>query len=254
MILTVDVGNTNVVFGGYKGDRLVFTSRMDSVVSRMEDQYAVSICDMLKLYEYSPEAVDGAIISSVVPPITSQLKRAIEKLCGCKVMVVSPGMKTGLNIKIDDPSTLGSDLVCVAVAGKNLYQMPCIIVDLGTANKIIALDKSSALLGGVIAPGIKISMEALSAKTASLPIIGLEPVDKVIGTNTVDCMRSGILTGCACMIDGMIERFEEQFGAKATVVATGGYSSVIAPMCKKQMILNQNLIFEGLHIIYEKNK
>lgn len=253
MILTVDVGNTNIEFGGFKGDALIFTSRMDTRVSRMEDQYAINICDILKLYEYSAEAVDGAIISSVVPPVTGQIKRAIEKLCGCKVMVVSPGIKTGLNIKIDDPSILGSDIACVSVAAKSLYPMPCITVDLGTANKIFAMDKKGALLGGVISQGIKLSFEALTAKTAALPLVSAEPPERVVGTNTIDSMRAGIITGTACMLEGMIERFEEQIGT-ATVVATGGYASLVEPICRRKMILNPRLVLEGLHIIYEKNK
>ena len=141
---------------------------------------------------------------------------------------MSPGIKTGLNIKIDDPSVLGSDLVCGGVAAKNKYPLPCIFIDVGTCLKIFVLDKSGAILGGAIAPGPRLSFEALSGKTASLPLIGAESVKKMIGTNSPDSMRAGVIGGIACMIDGMIERYEEELGEKATIVATGGYASLIA--------------------------
>ncbi len=253
MILAVDVGNTNIVFGGYDGDRLQFISRMSTQVSRMEDQYAIRLKDILSLYGFTPDTVDGCAISSVVPPVTEPLAKGISKLCGVKPLVVSPGVKTGLNIKIDDPSILGSDLACAAVAAKSKYPMPCIFIDIGTCLKIFALDKTGALLGGAIAPGVRLSFEALSSKTASLPLIGAQPVEKIIGTNSPDSMRAGVITGMACMVDGMIERYEEILGEKASIVATGGYSSLIAPLCKRSTELNPDLVLEGLRIIYNKN-
>jgi type III pantothenate kinase len=254
MILAVDVGNTNIVFGGYVGEELKFISRLNTQVSRMEDQYAIKLRDILSLYGHSEKEIKGCIISSVVPPITTHLSRGIEKLCKVKPLVVSPGIKTGLNIKIDDPSILGSDLACAAVAAKNKYKMPCIFIDIGTCLKIFALDKEGALLGGAIGPGVKLSFEALSSKTASLPLIGAQPVEKVIGTNSPDSMRAGVITGTACMIDGMIERYEEVLGEKATVVATGGYSALVTPLCKREMELDSDLVLEGLRIIYNKNQ
>lgn len=254
MILAVDVGNTNIVFGGFVGEELKFISRLSTQVSRMEDQYAITLKDTLQLYGFSHNEVTGCIISSVVPPITAQLERGIQKLCNVKPIVVSPGIKTGLNIKIDDPSILGSDLACAAVAAKSKYKMPCIFVDIGTCLKIFALDKTGALLGGAIAPGIRLSFEALSSKTASLPLIGAEPVEKIIGTNSPDSMRAGVITGTACIIDGMIERYEEILGEEASLVATGGYSALIAPICRRNIALDPHLVLEGLHIIYKKNQ
>lgn len=257
MILTVDIGNTNMEYGAFgEKDELIFESRVATDQYRMCDEYAISLADILNMYGCTPDMVEGAIISSVVPPTTEQVKAAIEKVCKCRVMVVSPGMKTGLNIKIDDPSTLGSDLAAVAVGAKALYPLPVIIVDLGTATKVLAVDKSGAFLGGIIAPGVKISSEALAKKTAALPLIGInsEPIRHVIGTNTTDCMRAGLLVGTACMVDGLIERFEEELGMSATVVATGGFSTSIQPLCRKEIIVNRDLIQVGLLEMYRKNK
>ena len=227
-------------------------SRLDTVSSRMEDQYAIIISDVLRLYGVSEQKIKGAILSSVVLSVTVQIRKAVKKLLNIDLMVVGPGLKTGLNIKIDDPSSLGSDLACGAVAAKHLYPLPCIIIDLGTATKLFALDKDGAMRGGVILPGINISLESLSEKTAALPLISPEPVDKLIGTNTIDSMRSGILNGTACMLDGLIERFEEEIGP-SYVCATGGYSSLIRPYCKKEFTVNQELVLTGLRVIYEKN-
>lgn len=257
MILTIDVGNTNTVFGGFDGDeKLVFESRISTDRFRMADQYAIMLADILRLYEVNAKEISGAVLSSVVPPVTTQLKDAVEKICGCRVMTVGPGLKTGLNIKIDDPSSLGADMAAVAVGAKEHYPLPAIVIDLGTATKILAVDKTGAFIGGIIAPGVKISAEALAAKTAALPLIGVtnEPIRKVIGTNTIDCMRSGLLKGTACMLDGMIESFESEIGEKCTVVATGGFSSTIKPLCKTEFILDEHLILIGLLEIYKKNK
>lgn len=257
MILTIDVGNTNTTFGCFdEGGALVFESRISTDIYRMQDQYAVSLADILRLYDIDRESVSGAVLSSVVPPVTAQIKPAVEKICKCRVMTVGPGLKTGLNIKIDEPASLGADIAAVAVGAKEYYALPAIVVDLGTATKVLAVDKTGAFIGGIIAPGLKISAEALSAKTAALPLIGVsgEPLKRVIGANTIDCMRSGLLYGHAFMLDGMIESFEKEIGEKCTVVATGGFSSVIRPLCKTDFILDENLILKGLLAIYRKNE
>lgn len=257
MILTIDVGNTNTTFGCFdEGGTLVFESRISTDIYRMQDQYAVSLADILRLYDIDRESVSGAVLSSVVPPVTAQIKPAVEKICKCRVMTVGPGLKTGLNIKIDEPASLGADIAAVAVGAKEYYALPAIVVDLGTATKVLAVDKTGAFIGGIIAPGLKISAEALSAKTAALPLIGVsgEPLKRVIGANTIDCMRSGLLYGHAFMLDGMIESFEKEIGEKCTVVATGGFSTVIEPLCKTDFILDENLILKGLLAIYRKNE
>ena len=257
MILTIDVGNTNTVIGGFdEEEKLVFQSRISTDHFRMEDQYAIIFADILRLYGIDADSITGAVLSSVVPPVTVQIKPAVEKVCGCKTLTVGPGVKTGLNIKIDEPASLGADMAAVAVGAKEHYTLPAVVIDLGTATKVLAVDKSGAFIGGIIAPGIKISAEALAAKTAALPLISVtsEPIPHVIGKNTIDCMRSGLLYGNAFMIDGMIERFESEIGEKCTVIATGGFSSVIKPLCKYDFILDDSLILKGLLAIYKKNK
>lgn len=254
MLLTADVGNTNIVFtvfGGKNGNEISAVSRINTDSSRMADQYAVTIKDIINLYGIQHSDIKGAVISSVVPPVTSQLKSGIEKLCGISVMTVSPDTETGLDMQIDEPRTLGSDLICGAVAAKNMYPSPCIIIDLGTVTKIMALNKNGALIGGVFFPGIRVSLEALSSSTAALPLIIAEKAEKVICANTADCMRSGILNGMACMLDGMINRFEKEIG-KSTAVITGGHANQIESHLERKIILNPHLVSQGLKIIYER--
>lgn len=252
MLLAIDVGNTNIVIGVFDGDKTALESRIDTNPSRMADQYAMTFMDILELYKIELASISGAIISSVVPPVTQQIKRAVKTLFGLDALVVGPGVKTGLNIAIDDPSTLGADMVCVAVAAKAKFRLPCIIIDLGTANKILALDRNGSFLGGAISPGIKMSFEALSAGTAALPLISEGAIGNIIGSNTVDSMRTGVVVGTACMIDGIVERYEEKTGA-ADVIVTGGLAEVVAPYCKHKMTLDSHLIMTGLRLIYEKN-
>jgi len=254
LIFTVDVGNTNIVLGAFAGDELVFTSRVATEAFKMEDQYAIEFSDIIKLYGYTPEDFEGAIISTVVPPLTTILKSAVKKLLKCKVIVVGPGIKTGLNIKIDNPAILGSDLVCAAVGAMQKYKPPMIIFDLGTATTISAIDKSGAFLGGSILPGVKVSLQALSNSTAQLPHINTElEGDTVIGANTIDSMKSGIVLGTAAMMDGMIDRYKEVLGEDATVLATGGLAQSVACHCRRELVIAPDLISDGLYVIYKKN-
>ena len=254
MVFTVDVGNTNIVLGAYKDDKLVFTSRVATEASKMEDQYAIEFADIIKLYGYNPSDFDGAIISTVVPPLISVLKGAVKKLFNCKVIVVGPGVKTGLNIRIDNPGTLGSDLVCAAVGAMKKYMPPMIIFDLGTATTITAIDKTGALIGGSILPGVRASLNALSSSTAQLPHIDTELEGNiVIGANTIDSMKSGIVLGTASMMDGMIDRYKEILGEKTTVLATGGLAPSIACHCRREVTIDSDLLSDGLYILYKKN-
>lgn len=252
MILTVDIGNTNIVFGIFDGDKVALESRMDTDKNRMADQYAVTLAQLFNLYGLNISDIEGAVISSVVPPVSDQLKAAVKRVFGVEPVIVGAGVKTGLNILIDDPSTLGADLACGGAAARELYPLPCIVIDLGTASKVYAVNKDGAFIGGIIAPGIKISLEALASGTMSLPMISLEGKTNVIGTNTVDCMRSGILYGHAGMLDFFIDSFQEQLG-KSTVVVTGGFGSLIKDYCRNDFIIDKQLVLKGLKIIYEKN-
>ena len=253
MILTIDIGNTNIVFGVFDGDKLVFESRADTNSHRMADQYSVIITQVFGLYGVDMKEIDGVVISSVVPPVSDQIKLSVQRLFNVTPLMVGAGVKTGVDIRIDDPSTLGADLACGAAAAKELYPLPCIVIDLGTATKVFAVDKNGAMIGGIIAPGVKISLEALAGSAAALPMISLEGHAPVVGKNTVDCMRSGALYGHAGMLDSFIDRFQEELGA-ATVVATGGFIHVLKDYCKHEFIVNPQLVMDGMRIIYNKNK
>jgi type III pantothenate kinase len=257
MLLTVDAGNTNTIFTVFADESAahlpVFESRINTDPARMADQYAITMMDILKLRGVPKESIKGAIISSVVPPVTAQVKLAVEDLFGVSALLIGPGIKTGLNIKIDDPSSLGGDLACGAVAAKELYKTPCIVIDMGTIIKVMALDASGALIGGTLSPGMRLSFEVMAEGTAALPLVGAEKPERVVSTNTVDCIRSGVLNGIGCMLDGLIERFEEEIGSKCTVVATGGNSATIKPYCKRGFEFNPHLVSQGLRIIYYKN-
>ena len=252
MILTIDVGNTHTIIGAYCEDKLIFTSRISTDKHKTQDEYAVAIKAVLSLHGAN-DSIEGAIISSVVPQVSSLLKNAIKMLFGCRVFVVGPGVKTGLNIKIDNPAQLGADLVCVSVAAQNKYPLPSIVFDLGTATTISALTEKGEMIGGSILTGVGTALNALSQGTAQLPQIDLGGEVSVIGSNTVDCMRSGAIIGAAAMIDGMILRYKEILGENTTVVATGGLASTIVPHCRETIVADDNLLLDGLYSIYKKN-
>lgn len=256
MVFTVDVGNTNIVLAVYENDKILFSSRLSTDHSKMEDEYAVMFMGILNLNNCSPDNFEGAIISTVVPKLKPVLKSALEKLLKCDVMVVSvKDMKTGLNMLIDNPSVAGADLICGAVAVKNKYPSPSIIFDLGTATTIVALDKDGNYIGGSIIPGVNVSLSTLSGSTAQLPHINLnEEVTDVIGKNTISAMLSGSIIGTACMMDGMIDRYRKILGDDAVVVATGGLSGVIVPHCYNEIIYDKDLLSDGLYYLYKMNK
>jgi len=254
MILALDIGNTNITIGVYDEDKLLFVSRMATDSGRMEDQYAIELRDILDIYGVSLAEIEGAVISSVVPPLTTSIVRAVKHLSKVDPICVGPDTKTNIHIKIERPEQTGADLIVGCVAAARMYDGPCIILDMGTATTFEVLDKDKNMLGGAIVPGVGISMDALSHRTAQLPSISLQPPKSVIGNNTVESMRSGILLGTACMIDGMIERIEAELGEKCNVVATGGLSKEIVPLCKRSIHFCDTLLLEGLRIIYEDNK
>lgn len=254
MILTVDIGNSNIVFGGVDGENIVFEARIRTDVTKTSDEYCVDLKSILDVYEVEPANVEGAIIASVVPQVLNSLQSAIIKLTGKQSLVVGPGLKTGLNIKIENPAQTGADLVVGSVAALREHKPPMIVVDMGTATTMVVLDESGSLIGGCICPGVKISMDALTERTALLPGLQLDQPKRAIGRNTIDCMRSGIMLGNACMLDGMIERMEAELGCKTTVVATGGIAKFIIPMCKTPMIYDKDLIVKGLAALYRENK
>lgn len=254
MILAVDVGNTNIVVGCVSKEKVYFTARISTDRSKTEDQYGIDIKNILELYGVSIDKIKGSIISSVVPPVINPMKIAVQMVTGGEPIVVGPGIKTGLNILMDNPAQLGSDRVADAVAALSFYKPPLIIIDMGTATTISVIDSNKNYIGGCLMPGVKISLDALSALAAQLPSISLEQPKKTIGKNTLESMRSGIINGNASMIDGMIERINEELGCNATVVSTGGIAKYIIPHCKNKIICDDTLLLKGLFIIYDKNK
>lgn len=255
MILAVDIGNTNIVVGGYEGEKLRFSVRFSTDPSRTSYDYAATLDKSLEFSRVSRQEVEGAIVSSVVPPLSTALCQAVKLLCpGVEPMLVGAGMKTGLNIRIDNPKELGADLLAAAVGAMVKYPLPAIVVDMGTATKIMVIDENRCFLGGAILAGVGISLRALASDTAQLPYISLDsPVKQVIGTNTIECMRSGTVLGAASMLDGMIQRYQEALGKETTVVACGGIAPAIVPYCRTKVTLDDSLVLDGLVDLYRKN-
>lgn len=254
MILTITVENTNTIIGCFRDKELLFVESISTNTARTELEYIMSFRCMFEMHAQKAEKIDGAIISSVVPPVTEIVRNAVKRLTGKEALVIGPGVKTGLNIATDNPAQLGSDLVASAVAGLMQYESPMIIVNMGTATTLSVIDEKKHYIGGMIIPGIKVSSASLAKETAQLPEISLSKPKKVIGTNTIESMKSGLIYGNASCIDGCISKIENELGKPVkTVVATGTYAKHILPYCERKMCLNENLLLEGLRFIYEKN-
>ena len=253
MILAIDVGNSNITIGGVDGDLIAFEARMATDHIKTSDQYSVDLKSMLDLFSVSISGIEGCIIASVVPPVTNSIVTAVRKVVGIRPLLVESGIKTGLNILCDSPAQVGSDLIVAAVAALKMAKPPMAIIDMGTATTITVLDHNGAFLGGSIMTGVKISMDALTERTAQLPGISLEQPKRIIGRNTVECMQSGLMVGSAAMLDGMIDRMEEELGEKLTVIATGGIARFVIPMCRREMIYDRHLVLKGLSILYQLN-
>lgn len=253
MILAIDVGNTNIVLGCMSDSEIAFTARISTDREKTADEYAVLLRNLFLLRHFEAKTIEGAIISSVVPELSTVLQKAVEEACGPTALIVGSGIKTGLNILIDNPAQLGSDLVVDAVAASMLYPKPILIFDMGTATTLSVVDANGNYIGGMIIPGIRIAMDALSHRTAQLQHIRLEAPEKLIGTNTIDCMKSGAIFASAAMLDGIIARAEEELGRPATAVATGGLMHCIVPYCRRKIFCDDDLMLKGLYIIYRKN-
>ncbi len=253
MILAIDMGNTNIVIGAIDHKKTYFVERVTTNHGKTDLEYAVNIKSVLDIHGIPLSQITGGIISSVVPPLNMTLKSAIKKIFGFEPMLVGSGMKTGMNILMDNPKTVGADMIVDAVAAIKDYPCPIIVIDMGTATTMSVVDSSGNYIGGVILPGLKVSLDSLSSKTAQLPYISLDMPGSVIGKNTIDCMRSGIMYGNAAMIDGIIDRMEAELGMKASVVATGGLARFITPLCRHHISYEDDLLLKGLLILYDKN-
>lgn len=256
MILAIDCGNTHITVGCVGADGGVAPSfRIPTDRVETDFGYAAKLGQIFDLLEIVPAQFDGAVISSVVPSLTDVLVRAVRIITKKTALVVGAGVKTGLHICINDPGTIASDLVAAAVAAKEAYPLPCIIVDMGTATTLTVVDEKSRYIGGAILPGVGLSLAALAEGTALLPDVELQAPRRAIAANTVESMQSGIVYGTAGSIDGLIDRFESELGRPAaSIVATGGIASVIAPYCKHSMTTDETLLLKGLWIIWQKNR
>ncbi len=255
MLLAIDIGNTHIVLGAFAKDgTILFRERISTDRVATDLEYAARIRTALEIHRTDPDAIRNAIISSVVPSVTATLRQAVTKYIGCDVMVVKAGIRTGLQIMIDNPAQLGSDLVVDAVAGIEEYPVPLIVIDMGTATTLSVIDREKRYIGGVIMTGVAVSAEALVSRTSQLPHIAYEPPEHIIGKNTTECMKSGLLYANACALDGMTERIEQELGEPCTVVATGGLAGVITPLCKRQILLDEDLLLKGLYLIFQRNK
>ena len=254
MILAIDVGNTNIVLGCIDGGKILNVVRIHTDTRETEAEYTIKLKEIIYAYGMDLKSIDGAILSSVVPPVTEAIRRAVRQLTGLDCMVVGPGVRTGMNVRVDDPGTVAGDLIVGGVAAMHYYGTPAIVLDLGTATTATVIDRNGCFSGGAIMPGVKLSYGALAAGTSLLPEISITPPKKCIATNTVDCMRSGAVFGTAAMIDGLIDRMEEELGTACKIVATGGLASSIVPCCRHEIVCDDDLLLKGMWYLYEKNK
>lgn len=254
MILAIDVGNTNIVIGCIDKEKCHFIERLSTVRIKTELEYAIDIKSVLDIYHICAEEIEGGIISSVVPQITTNIKLAAEKILKKEILVIGSGIKTGLDIRLDDPAQLGADLVAASVAGIAEYPVSLMIFDMGTANTVCVIDREKRYLGGMIYPGLRVSLDSLTAHASQLGGISLEAPARVIGRNTIDCMKSGMIYSAAAAMDGIIDRIQEEMGETLTVIATGGLAKCIVPHCRREVILDDDLLLKGLLILYKKNK
>jgi type III pantothenate kinase len=255
MVLAIDIGNSNIVIGCFDRDSngILFIERLSTNQNSTAIEYTILIKNILELNNFSYKDIDGIIISSVVPSVTYTMKDAMIELTEKPVMVVGHNVEHGLNIKIDNPLKLGSDRIADAVAAIANYSCPLIIVDMGTSTTVSVIDKEKNFLGGMIIPGICISLDALTMCTSQLPKISLDSPKQIIGSNTADSMKSGVIYGTASSIDGIIDRIEHELGQSCTVIATGGLAHAVVPYCKHAITLDEQLLLKGLMIMYLQN-
>ena len=254
MILAIDIGNTNIVVGWIDDEKTYFIERLSTVRTKTELEYAVDLKTVLDIYHIKKTDIEGCIISSVVPQITDIARLAAEKILKKEVMVLGPGVKTGLNIMMDNPGQLGADMVADAVAGLASYPVPFIVIDMGTATTVSVVNDKKQYIGGMILPGVGVSLDALTSRASQLSGISIDAPKHIIGKNTIECMKSGVLYSNAAALDGIVERIEEDLGHRTTVIATGGLAKKIVSHCKREIILDEDLLLKGLRVIYEKNK
>lgn len=253
MLIAIDVGNTQTVMGLYDGEELVDSWRLSTVRERTADEYRLFFAGLLRQDGYHLEDVDGVALSSVVPSAKAAMIQVAEDMIDGQLVVIGPGVKTGMPIHIDNPREVGADRVVNAVAAKHRYGTPVVAVDFGTSTNMDAVDRSGAYIGGAIAPGLEVSLNALIGATAALRRVDLVPPPAAIGKNTVEAIQSGLLYGHAGLVDGLVDRLVAELDGDVTVVATGGLASTIVPCCRTVEIVDANLTLDGLRLVYEMN-
>jgi type III pantothenate kinase len=253
MILTIEIGNSTITLGGVEGDQIRFECRINTDRVKTSDTYCIDLKTLFEIYGIDLNHIEGVIISSVVPQVLNSVRTAIRKLLNIEPMVVGPGLKTGLDIRLENPAQMGAGLVAADVAALAEYRPPLILIDMGTATTMSVLDPKGAHLGGCVCPGVKISLDALTSRTSLLPGIQLDSPKQAVGRNTADAMRSGIMYGTAAMLDGMIERFQAELGCDFTILATGGLAKRVIPLCRHKIIYEHHLVAKGLAALYRDN-
>ena len=254
MLLALDVGNTNITLGVFRGTDLLFVSRMASDTSRMEDQYAIEMQEILHLYGVRREEIQEAVLSSVVPKLTEYISHAVEKLFSVHPLLVQyETVKEFLPVALDRPETVGPDLLAGCAGAKARYSWPCIVIDMGTATTLVVVDREGAMLGGCIVPGVGVSLDALTSRAALLSSVSLEAPSRVVGRNTAECLQSGVLLGAAAMLDGLCDRVEEELGYSCRVIATGGLAGLVVEHCRRPVEYSDTLLLDGLKAIYESS-
>lgn len=253
MILAIDMGNSNIVIGGIDHTKTYFLERITTNRGNTDLEYAILIKNILEIHEVDQSSVDGAILSSVVPPLNTVIMQAIKKVLNLDCMLVNPRMKTGLGIRMDNPHAVGSDLIVDSVAAMHEYPLPLAVIDMGTATTITVVNRDYNFIGGIIHPGMRVSLDSLSSRTAQLPFIDLSSATNIISKNTVDSMRNGILHGHAGMIEHCLTQIEQELGEPLTAIATGGFAKFVIPLCNREIILDDALLLKGLLILFEMN-
>lgn len=254
MIIAVDIGNTNIHVGILNRHDLIHEIRLRTDRLKTWEEYLLLLQSFMQYKVIAAEDIEGSIISSVVPSLRTCFKQVLEELTEKPCLVVGPGLKTGINIVMDNPATVGSDLIVDAVGAVDLYSLPLVIFDLGTATTMSVIDAKGNYIGGVIAPGLRVSVDALANQTSSLPHIDFSTPDRLIGKNTIQCMKSGAIYGHAALLDGLLERVTDELGQVPTAVATGGLIDAVLPFCRRSILAHNTLTLHGLVVLYEKNQ
>ena len=253
MLLAVDVGNTNIVYGVYDENKWIHHWRIKTIRDKMPDEYGIMLKSLLRDADLSMQVFDAIALCSVVPPLTGHMEEMFEALSPVTPLVINHTVETGLTFAVDNPAEVGADLIADAVAAYDYFHDACVVVDFGTATTFTAVSAQAEFLGVAIAPGVKLAASALSGGTAQLPLVRLSPPTKVIGTNTIHSIQSGVLLGYVSLVEGMLDRFNEELDIDGRIIATGGFSAVIAPLTKKLTVVDRLLTLDGIRLIAEQN-